>query len=626
MKSVFIPLFLFVFLCILGLSVASPSAALQFGGTGIADIKVYVRALDGSQLAQIAQVTLMNQVNQVVEQATTRGGFAELHGVQSGGYTLEVIASGYEKHVESLEIGESGGGIFNIALQPGGDAREARASIGPPVLSPSARKELAKSSEALRANNLKEARIHLDRAYQLAPSNPEVNYLFGLYFAKTSDWSQAKTFWQKTLSLSPDHLRATLALSEALIREKHSPDAIELLNHAADSSPDAWRPHALLAEAYLQQGALEESIHQSERALELGHVQALSVEPILVRALLQHGDKQRAIDILRAELESHPDDFARKQQLQDLEGSAARESAGRPDAASLELPPAVLPPLANAVPSPSNWLPPDIDEQVPAVVPGHSCDIDAVLSKVAARTQEFIRDVDKYTATELLFHESINKWGLVSNSESLSFNYLVSIEEIRPGSLSVEEHRESARLHASFPDNILTNGLPSLPLIFHPYYSSHYAITCEGVASWDGGSAYQVYFRQRSDQPNTTRYYRIGISGPAYPAALKGRAWISVDSYQIVRMEAALVEPIPAIQLYADFTVVEYGPVHFKKTSEDLWLPKSVEYYYDWRGKRAHRHHKFDHYLLFSIDDKQRISDPKLPDPPTDPALGHVSP
>ena len=600
--------------------------AAQIRGNGIEDIKVYVRAADGSQLSQFAQVSLMNQFNQVVQQATTRGGYVEFYGVKGGSYTLEVVAAGYEKHIESLDIGESGGGIFNIALKPSGDTRESHAAAGAPLLSPVAQKELAKSSEALRANNLKEARIHLDTAYRLAPGNPEVNYLFGLYYAKSGDWPQAKTYWEKTLSLSPEHLRALLALSEALIREKNYPEAVKLLNRAVETNPDAWRPHALLAEAYLHQGSLEESIRQSERALELGHAQADPVQPILARALLRQGDKPRAMEILRAHVQAHPEDVASTKLLRELEGFPGPKGSEPVHPAATELPSASLTPLTESLPVPSNWLPQDIDEQVPPVLPGHVCQLEEVLPKTAARIRELVSNVDKYTATESLFHESVNKWGLVSYSDNLSFNYLVSIQEIRTGSLSVEEHRESVKGSAKFPDNILTNGLPSLLLIFHPYYTSHYAMSCEGVARWNGGLAYQVYFRQRPDQPNTMRYYRIGLSGQAFPAALKGRAWISAETFQIVRLEATLVEPIPLIQLLADFTIIEYGPVHFTKINQDMWLPKSVEYYYDWKGKRAHRHHKFDNYLLFSVDDKQRISDPKQTDPPGNPVAHHVSP
>jgi tetratricopeptide (TPR) repeat protein len=603
-----------------------PRALAQIRGNGIEDIKIYVRAADGSQLSEIAEVSLIDQFNQVVQQGTTRGGFVEFYGVKGGNYTLQVVAANYEKHLEPLDVGESGGGVFAIALRPAGNNHQIRAAAGPPLLSPVAQKELAKSSEALRTNNLKEAHIHLDTAYRLVPNNPEVNYLFGLYYAKTGDWQQAKTHWEKTLSLAPEHLRAILALSEALIREKNYPEAVQLLHQTAEANPEAWRPHALLAEAYLQQGSLEESIQQAERALELGHAQAAPVQTVLVRALLQKGDKQRAIDILRAQVQAHPEDLACQKQLQDLQNPPTPRSTENATIAPLELPRASLTPLADSPPVPSNWLPPDIDEQVPPVLPGHVCNLDQVLPKAAARVKELVSNVDKYTATESLFHESVNKWGLVSFSDNLSFNYLVSIQEIKPGALSVEEHRESRRAPVAFPDHIVTNGLPSLPLIFHPYYSGNYAMTCEGKASWNGGMTYQIYFRQRPDKPNTMRYYRLGVGGQAVPAALKGRAWVSADSFQIVRMEAALLEPIPTIQLLADFTIIEYGPVHFKKIDQDMWLPKSVEYYYDWRGKRAHRHHKFDNYLLFSVDDKQRIAAPKNTDPSGDPAGEHSSP
>lgn len=627
-KHAFFFLFFCIFASLAEFCVFPPCAAAQNRSSGIEDIKIYVRAADGSQFAQIAQVSLVDESHQVVEQATTHGGIVEFYGVKGGNYTLEVVAAGYEKSVESLDIGNSGGGVFHISLKPTSDARESHTATGPPLLSPAAQKELVKSSQALRSNNLKDARTHLDAAARLVPSNPEVNYLFGLYWAKGGDWPQAKACWEKTLSLSPNNLSALLALSEALIREKKYPEAMKLLNQAVDKAPSTWRPHAMLAEAYLKQGMLEESIQQSERALELGHDQATPVQPILLRALLLHGDTPRAIEILRAQVQSHPDDMTSKLQLQKLEGPAAPQGVELASPSLPDLPAASLTWLVDSPLISSSWLPPDLDEKVPPVLSGRVCDLDQVLSNTAARVQELVSNVDKYTATESLFHESVNKWGSVSSSENLSFNYLVSIEEISPGSLSVEEVRDAGRGATRFPDHILTNGLPSLVLLFHPYYSGHYTMACEGMTRWNGELAYQVYFRQRTDQPNNMHYYGLRVSGPRYPVALKGRAWISAGNYQIVRMEATLVAPIPQIQLLAEFTIIEYGPVHFRKTGQDLWLPKSVEYYYDWIGKRGHRHHKFDNYLLFSVDDKQRISAPQKTDSVADPAaqLHHANP
>ena len=101
------------------------------------------------------------------------------------------------------------------------------------------------------------------------------------------------------------------------------------------------------------------------------------------------------------------------------------------------------------------------------------------------------------------------------------------------------------------------------------------------------------------------------MDGQSYPVAMKGRAWIAADTFQITRLETDLIAPIPQIRLAADHTAIEYAPVQFKNRKVDMWLPQTAEVYYDWRGKRVHMRHSFSKYLLFSVDDKQKIFAPK---------------
>src|SRR5277367_4946569 len=140
-----------------------------------------------------------------------------------------------------------------------------------------------------------------------------------------------------------------------------------------------------------------------------------------------------------------------------------------------------------------------------------------------------VADVDRFTATESLLHESINRYGMASPPENRKFNYVVSIQEIQHGYLNVEEYRSSGSSMAEFPDGVATNGLPALVLIFHPYNAINFEMKCEGLARWHGGLAWQVHFKQRADKPNLIKRYRIGVEGPSYPVALKGRVWISAD-------------------------------------------------------------------------------------------------
>lgn len=466
-----------------------------------------------------------------------------------------------------------------------------------------------------------EAIQQAERAMELGHGQAVViEPLLAMALAERGDTRRAISILQDFLRDHPEDARAKrqLELLRSPQRSVLGNGAVVTANQVGpkDAAPNearssSWRAHAILAEDYLRQGLAEEAIKQAEQALELGHGEAVAVKPLLARALAEHGDKDRAISLLQTYLKDYPADAATKIQLESLQTSQAPVAYNPASADANEI---MLPALTVAVtslPLPSNWLPPGVDETVPPVEPGVACALDDVLRKAGKRIQEFVTNVDRFTATESLKHETINKWGFASSVQTRKFEYVVSIEEVRSGHLSVVEYRRSGDRAADFPDGVATNGLPALALIFHPYNVGTFEMTCEGLARWNGASAWQVHFRQRSDKPNYIRSYKIGSGGPSYPVALKGRAWIATDSYQVLRLETDLVAPVLEIRLLTDRTVIEYGPVHFRTGKVDLWLPQSAEVYYDWLGRRSRRRHTFSHYLLFSVGDEERISAPK---------------
>jgi len=488
-----------------------------------------------------------------------------------------------------------------------------RSPQDPSVLAPKQQKELGKALAALRANQPVNARTSLDAVYKSAPGNADANFLFGIYSAEMRDWVQARNYWEKVLVLDPTHLNSLLSLGQAFLRENKSAEAALYLTRAAEAQPTSWRAHAVLADACVRQGLLDESIEHAERALALGHGQAEIVQPILAQALHLRGDRERAIEVLQAYTRDHLTDAGAAKQLENLQAlsAAGGESAFHPASVA----PWPEPLLAATALLSSNWLPPDIDDKMPSVESGVACNLEEVLQKSGMRIQEFVTNVDQFTATEVVTHESINKWGFASRALKLEFEYLVSIKANRLGLLAVDEQRNSRILSAKFPDGIVVTGLPALVLIFHPYYAQNFAISCEGLARSKGGPAWQLYFRQRPDKPNTIRTYQVGAGGQVYPAALKGRAWVAADTFHIVRLETDLIHPLPQIRLLADHAAIEYGQVHFRARNLDMWLPQNAEVHYDWRGRRGHRRHSFRNYLLFSVDDKQQITVPDAPDP-----------
>ena len=255
-----------------------------------------------------------------------------------------------------------------------------------------------------------------------------------------------------------------------------------------------------------------------------------------------------------------------------------------------------------------------------------TCNVDDVVRKAGKQIMVLVSDVDRFAATETLTHESIDKYGMASAPEKRKFNYVASIQEVQQGFLNVEEYRSTASGGpAEFPGGVATNGLPALVLIFHPHNAVDFAMTCEGLAQLSSGPAWQIHFKQRPDKPNVIKRYRIGADGPSYPVALKGRAWVSADNYQIVKLETDLVAPVPQIKLVADRTDIEYGPVKFAKGNVSMWLPQSADVYYDWMGRRIHRRHSFSNFMLFAVDDKQKISTPKVDPAPSDDGPGDAT-
>src|SRR5258708_12252463 len=131
----------------------------------------------------------------------------------------------------------------------------------------------------------------------------------------------------------------------------------------------------------------------------------------------------------------------------------------------------------------------------------------------------------------------------------------------------------------------------------HPVYVDDYEVTWEGLSRWNGGLAWQVHFRQKADKPARLRSYRVNAL--SFPVALRGRAWIAADSFQIVSLETDIVSPIPQIQLKAEHISVEYAPVKFVSHHAQLWLPEIAEIFFDSGHPPIHPRHHFPDSLLF---------------------------
>jgi len=251
-----------------------------------------------------------------------------------------------------------------------------------------------------------------------------------------------------------------------------------------------------------------------------------------------------------------------------------------------------------------------VDESTPAVEWNVACPLQKVQDEAAKRVRAFVDGVNRISATEVLDHEVIDQHGRTSRRETRKFSYVESLQEIKPGAYRLEEYRNGTTGMNVFPEHIASVGLGALVMIFHPAYRDEYEVSCEGLSRWQGSLAWQVHFRQKADRPVRLRQYTVAKQ--VFPVALRGRAWIASDSYQVVSLETDIVAPIPQIQLKAEHITIGYAPVKFHKDQEELWLPQKAELFLDLGGRRIRRRHHFSDYLLFSVDEDQKIAAPTV--------------
>jgi tetratricopeptide (TPR) repeat protein len=538
-----------------------------------------------------------------------------------GRYDIEVSAVGYiTGHKEMQVISSLNTVDSEIVLQPDPMALKLDVDEAMPT---KARKDTKHAVSALKSGNLKQAEKWLDAAYQLAPANADLNFLMGYLSYQQKDFDHAQSYLGTAANLNPRDVQSLTLLGRLGLQREDYVTATSTLEKAIAADSEYWMAHDLLAGAYLKEKKYDQARQQAELAIEKGRVGTSSARLVLGQALVDLGRKQEGIDVLKTYLKESPKSptapqvtnlIAELERPEALGGSASSSSMLTAPLAGVD--PLFASPEMSFTMKP--WQPPGIDETKLSVASDVTCPLDNVMEMSGNRVKELIADVSRISAIERLLHEQVDEIGNPITKESRNYNYVASITEDRPGFLAVDEYRAAHLGVEDFPDQISSSGFAALALVFHPDMRDNFEMKCEGLSDWHGQSVWLVHFRQRDDRPARIHDYKVGAE--TYAVKLKGRAWITTDKFQIVRIESELVNPMKPIQLLSEHQIVEYGPVPFQKKNLELWLPKTAEIYFDFRRHRYYRRHSFDHYMLFAVDSQEKRNEPKAVPPSSKPS------
>ena len=565
-----------------------------------------------SHLDRQAVLKLVRQSDQSAVWQTTddraQGIFTD---VAYGKYDLEVNAVGYlSEHQEINAIDSTRPAEVSIVLQR--DPAAINLDVASAIMTPKARKEAKRAISLLKSGKLTQAQKQLSDAYQRAPSSPELNFLLGYLYFQANDLARASTYLGTATALNPGNAQALALLGRTDLERDEYPAARSALEQAVLADPENWVPHSLLADTYLHQQDYEKARDEAQLAIKKGKVNASPAQVILGEALVGLGDESGGIQALNAFLAQFPSGPVADQVRAFVSGvqpSSLSPPSRTPSISEAQV--LVINPLL-AVPAPplsvKPWHPPGIDDVKPSTVAGVICPAAEVLEKSGKRVEELVADVSRFAAVEDLFHQSLDSYGIATRTQTRKYNYVAAISETSSGYLEVDEFRTDTMTIQEFPDEIASNGFAALALVFHPRIRDDFEMTCEGLGDWKGEATWLIRFRQRADRLNHMHSYRIGKQ--TYEVGLKGRAWITADKFEIARIEAEMIQPMPEIQLLSEHQAVEYGPVPFPKKNTTLWLPKTAEIYFDFRKHHYYRRHSFDHYMLFAVDTEEKRKEP----------------
>ena len=563
---------------------------LDYGGQR--NLLVTVLKDSKARLDRQAVVKLLDKKrDSTVWQATTAESETKFYDLDFGDYEVEVSAVGYLTQRKNVRISGTVD-ILKVEFILDRDPTAVEFGAADAAVPPKARKDVKHAVNDLQAGSLKSARKHLESANKLVSDNPQINFLFGYLHWQENELDRAESYLRQSAAADPRNTQTLTLLGRVQLQRNEYDDARKTLEQAVAADASYWMTHNLLADAYLKLKQNEKAQEQALLAINEGKQAGSVAQLVLGQALANAGRAQEGVQALKTFLQSNPNSPVAAQ-IPEMIATIERGQPVHSDPA-LETTLPLLPATA--------WGPPGVDEVKPAVAGDVACPYQHVIDESGQRIKQLVDNISRFAAVENMVHEQLDQIGNPITKQSRKFDYIATISEKTPGLLATDEYRNLRYGTADLPDGIVTMGFMTLALIFHPEMRDDFQMTCEGLGEWRGQATWLMHFQQRDDKPNRFADYVVGTN--RYPMKLKGRAWISAKTFQIVRIESDLANPLPKLPI--QHSIVEYGPVHFQQKNEELWLPQNVDIYFELRRHRYHRRHSFDHYMLFSVNSEDK--------------------
>ena len=464
-----------------------------------------------------------------------------------------------------------------------------------------ARREYQRACSALSKKRSSDAEKHLRKSVQEYARYAVAWVTLGQVLADEHRFEDATNACGKAATVDPISLHAQLCLAAIASSTQAWSEELKHSSRALELDPGSVLAYEYHAAANANLGDLGKAERSGLRAIALDpdhHVP--SVFFLLAQIYELKGDTAREQEQFRQFLKythNHERAAMAKRILSELENEPREELVVSESKKSREA----------SETSAQEWHSDGIEETAAPVVEDATCPLPQILQDTSDRATQLVETLQSFTATEQIEHTELRKNGKIFKSNSELFSYLAEIKQNPDQSFWVDEYRTQEKGEAD-PPPLTDLGTAGLALMFHPKLIGNLQIHCEGRTDLHATSTWQLRFEEGADPRKS--FSAMVTKDSIYRTRLKGRAWISADNYQVLRIETDLAEPVPKIRLEVYHFDVAYSPVEFAKCQCRLWLPEQASVHLELQGHRYQRVHKFSHFQLFLVDTAQRVTEP----------------
>ena len=238
-------------------------------------------------------------------------------------------------------------------------------------------------------------------------------------------------------------------------------------------------------------------------------------------------------------------------------------------------------------------------------------------SDAVARAQKqiarYLSKLADLHCSEIVTQQKLNAKGHVDETERSQFDYLIMMNGSGEEFQLNESRIEGANAkHRSISTPMLTtNGISTVLLVFHPYYSDAFSFATGPEEMIGTNATIPIHFAHITGRRTPAA---LALRGREFPLEFQGTAWLDKASGEVIQVNASLMHDMSDVGLRSMQIHVEYKP---ESLGKETWtLPAKAVV--DVTTPRQHwrNTHIFESYKSFTTDAQQDPNFTVHPDPP----------